>query len=162
MVVEVNMSTIQRRLLSFLRSHRVMTVAVADGHGQPHAAALFYAVGENLRLYVLTDPATRHGRAMLLEGRVAGTVQRDRQDWRKIRGVQLRGRCWLLKGAARDRAWRQLVRRFPFLNRGNVELRLALEKTALWAVEPDWLRLIDNRRGLGHKQEWARRRRPIK
>jgi uncharacterized protein YhbP (UPF0306 family) len=156
------MKTTQRRILRFLHSHRVLIVAITGDHGQPHAAALFYAVDENLRLYVLTDPVTRHGRAMLLEGRVAGTVQRDRQDWRKIQGVQLHGRCWLLKSGARDRAWTQFVRRFPFLNHGNVKLRLALEKTALWAIEPDWMRLINNRLGFGHKQEWTRRRRRTK
>jgi uncharacterized protein YhbP (UPF0306 family) len=75
--------------------------------------------------------------------------------------VQLRGRCWLLKGDARDRAWARFVKRFPFLNHGHVELRLALEKTALWAIEPDWVRLIDNRVQFGHKTEWHRRA-PIK
>ena len=153
------MNAIQQRLLRFLRTHRVLNLAVVGSRGQPHAAAVFYAADDKMRLYILSDPATRHGAAMLLEGRVAGTVQRDRQDWKTIHGVQLHGRCWVLKGVARERAWAVLIKRFPFLNHGNVELRLALEKTALWAIEPDWMRLISNRPSFGHKLEWKRRHR---
>jgi uncharacterized protein YhbP (UPF0306 family) len=28
---------------------------------------------------------------------------------------------------------------------------------ALWRIEPAWMRLIDNRRGFGHKEEWTRK-----
>ena len=147
----------RERLLNFLRKCQVVTVAVVEPEGTVHAAALFYAVDDELNLYVLTDPASRHGRAMARTGLVVGTIQRDRQEWREIQGVQFRGRCECLTGVARERGWDIFAARFPFVrNPAAAGLALALGKPALWRVEPAWMRLIDNRRGFGHKEEWTR------
>lgn len=152
------MKGLRPRLLSFLRAHQVLTLAAVDDAGQPVAAALFYVVDDKLRLYVVTDPATRHGQAMLARGIVAGTAQRDQQQWHEIQGVQFRGTCRQLDGAARRRGWALYTARFPFLLLGSQVLTAALAKTALWQIEPDWMRLIDNRLGFGHKEEWRRHR----
>jgi uncharacterized protein YhbP (UPF0306 family) len=149
---------VKKRLLTFLREHKVLTLAVVDGDGSPYAAALFYAVDEDLRFYVVTDLATHHGQAMLANGTVAGAIQPDRQQWHEITGIQFRGRCWQLTGADRARAWEIYTARFPFLLHGNVTLTAELAKTAMWCIEPEWMRLIDNRLGFGHKEEWRRHR----
>ena len=154
------MKGIRDRLWHFLQAHRVLTVAVTAEDGQPYAAALFYVVDKDLRFYVLSDPSSRHGQALLARAEVAGTVQRDEQQWHEIQGVQFRGRCRQLDGAARARAWQLYVARFPFLVLENRVLTAALAQTALWRIEPEWMRLIDNRLGFGHKEEWHRHRRP--
>lgn len=142
----------------FLRAHRVLTVAVCDGEGGPHAAALFYAVDEKLRFYVVTEASSQHGMAMLSRGMVAGTVQRDEQQWHEIQGVQFRGTCRQVDGAARMKAWALYTARFPFVASGNLVLTGALARTAMWVIEPGWMRLIDNRIAFGHKEEWRRHR----
>ena len=143
------------QLLTFLRAHQVLTLAVAG----PYAAALFYAVDDELNLYVLTDPATRHGLALSRSDRVAGTIQRDRQRWQEIRGVQLTGRCERLTGAERAAGWALFLQRFALA--GAAELAPALAKVELWKITPDWLRLIDNQQGFGHKAEWTRPQHPL-
>ena len=148
----------RKRLLSFLRNHQVVTIAVAEPDGMAHAAALFYAVDDELNLYVLTEPASRHGRAMARTSLVAGTIQRDRQDWQEIQGAQFRGHCQRLRGAARERGWNLFAARFPLVrNLAAAGLAQALGKMALWRIEPAWMRLIDYRRGFGHKEEWTRK-----
>ena len=154
------MKGLRDRLWHFLQAHRVLTVAVTAADGQPSAAALFYVADAKLRLYVVSDPASRHGQAMLAGGAVAGTVQRDEQQWHELQGVQFRGGCRQLDGLARARAWQLYVTRFPFLMLENQVLTAALAKTAIWCLEPEWIRLIDNRLGFGHKEEWHRHRRP--
>ena len=150
------MNGTRERLLAQLRQHQVATLAVVEADGQPHAAALFYAVDDELRLYVLTDPATRHGRAMLAGSDVAGTVQSDQQQWQEIQGLQFRGRCRQLVGEERAHAWEIYAARFPFVGQGDAVLARELAKTAMWCIEPVWMRLIDNRLGFGHKEEWTR------
>ena len=150
---------IRDRLLSFLRAHRVLSLATCDGEGAPQAAALFYAVDDKLRFYVVSDPSSRHGMAMLSRGVVAGTVQRDEQQWREIQGVQFEGACAQLAGAERLKGWGIYSARFPFVASGNLVLSAALARTALWRIEPVWMRLVDNRLGFGHKEEWRRHRR---
>jgi uncharacterized protein YhbP (UPF0306 family) len=95
---------------------------------------------------------------MAAPGIVAGTVQRDEQQWHQLQGVQFHGPCRRLEGRARNRAWLLYVARFPFLESGNLVLTGALARTAIWEIAPDWLRLIDNRLGFGHKEEWHRHR----
>ena len=152
------MNGTKERLLAFLRAHQVLTVAVPASDGGPHAAALFYAVDDQLRLYVLTDPLTQHGRAMERDPRVAGTIQRDGQQWLEIQGIQFRGQCHKLTGEEMARGWVLYLQRFPFLQQGDSALAVALKTTALWQIEPTWMRLIDNRLGFGHREEWAHER----
>jgi uncharacterized protein len=145
----------RERLFEFLRAHQVVTLAVTDADGSPHAAALFYAADSDLSLYVLTDPEARHGQAMLTNGRAAGTIQRDRQQWQEVQGVQFRGRCGELTGEERARAWALYTERFPFLKEKQAALGSAMTKMGVWRIKPTWMRIIDNRQGFGHKDEWS-------
>ena len=140
----------RQQLLEFLREHQVLTLAVAG----PYAAAVFYAVDDELNLYFVTDPATRHGAALVQDARVAGTVQRDRQRRQEIRGVQLTGHCVRLTGTARVAGWAIFLKRFVWA--AATDLAPAITKVELWKLQPDWLRLLDNRQGFGHKTEWTR------
>jgi len=66
---------VRERLLKFPPG---TSSADAGGHRSgraPYAAALFYAIDDELSFYVVTDPATRHGQAMLANPSVAGTIQ---------------------------------------------------------------------------------------
>ncbi|GAA3160621.1 MULTISPECIES: pyridoxamine 5'-phosphate oxidase family protein [Streptomyces] len=142
-----------------LAAHTTLTLAYADDDG-PQACAVLYAPGGDASaplLYFVTAHSTRHGRALARPGaRVAFTAQRDGQEWSGLTGLQGRGGCRELTGAARMAGWNAYTGRFPFVA-GDERLRAALERTALWELRPDWLRLIDNGRGFGHKQEWRPR-----
>ncbi|MGW3013874.1 hypothetical protein ACWC9R_34345 [Streptomyces sp. NPDC001219] len=108
-------------------------------------------------LYFVTATTTRHGRALAEpDARVAFTAQRDGQEWSGLTGIQGRGRCRPLTGAERAAGWQVYVERFPFVAASD-RLRAALERTTLWELRPDWLRLIDNGQGFGHKEEWSGR-----
>ncbi|MEU5012770.1 pyridoxamine 5'-phosphate oxidase [Streptomyces sp. NPDC021749] len=127
---------------------------VADAR-ETAAEAVVGAVGGPL-LYFVTSTSTRHGRALAAPAaRVAFTAQRDGQEWSGLTGIQGRGRCRPLSGAERAVGWRAYTRRFPFVE-ADERLRAALERTTLWELRPDWLRLIDNGQGFGHKEEWRR------
>ncbi|NQU10796.1 pyridoxamine 5'-phosphate oxidase family protein [bacterium] len=149
------MRRLDPKLRRFFDDHQVLTLAVKDPDGEPHAAAVFYAPDPRLALYFLSDPLTRHGQALAGNGIVAGTIQRDRPSWRRIRGVQLRGRCRLLSGTERERGWEVYCRRFGFLRQPSAILVRALRPMVLWKLEPEWVRLIDNRAGFGRKREWG-------
>ncbi|MET9295385.1 pyridoxamine 5'-phosphate oxidase family protein [Streptomyces sp. NPDC003077] len=138
-----------------LAAHTTMTLAYADEDG-PQACAVLYAPtdGPVPTLVFVTAATTRHGRALSHPGaRVACTVQKDGQQWTELTGVQGRGTCRRLEGAEREAGWRAYLARFPFVA-ADPRLTAALERTALWELRPDWLRLIDNGQGFGHKEEW--------
>ncbi len=145
-----------------LAAHSTMTLAYADEDG-PQACAVLYAsdarapgAAAGPALYFVTATTTRHGRALAGPGaRVAFTAQRDGQEWSALTGLQGRGDCRPLAEAERAAGWRLYTERFPFVA-ADERLRGALERTTLWELRPDWLRLIDNGQGFGHKEEWHR------
>lgn len=129
--------------LEFLRSHHVLTLAVTDADG-PWAAALFY-VSHGVRCYFLSDPHTRHARAIAADPRVAATIQDQPEDWTSIRGIQLEGRACRLTGRARAAALARYVGRFRTAA-ADPRLVGALRRAATYELVPSRLFLIDNRR----------------
>ncbi|MBZ4018197.1 pyridoxamine 5'-phosphate oxidase family protein [Streptomyces purpurogeneiscleroticus] len=152
-------------ILQALADHTTMTLAYTDEDG-PQACAVLYALHTGAEdgpqdpvpaLLFVTSESTRHGRALSAAqpaAPVAFTAQRDGQDWSGLTGVQGRGMCRRLDGGERRRAWRMYADRFPYVAL-SPKLRGAMDHTAFWELRPTWLRLIDNARGFGHKEEWT-------
>lgn len=132
-----------RAAVDFLRAHHVLTLAVTDAEG-PWAAALFY-VSDGVRCYILSDPKTRHARAIAADPRVAATIQNQPEDWTSIRGIQLEGRARRLTGTARARALARYLARFSTAV-ADPRLVGAFKSAAAYEVVPSRLFLIDNRR----------------
>ena len=160
------MTDLRSRLLDFLRRHDTMTLATTGPGGEPQAAAVFYAADDQLNIYFLSAPSSRHGRNLNRNSRVAATVQADGQPWREIRGLQIEGTARETEGARETaRAGGVYGLRFQFM-RGILDdrdltpeagassvLRSALAESRLYVLQPTWIRLIDNTEGFGHKEE---------
>ena len=139
-------------LRAFLDRHNVLTLAYQDDQGVG-ACAVWFAVDEQLHLHFLSSPTTRHGRALAADAQVAFTVHKDEQDWRSIQGIQGVGLCARTAAHTIDTAWQVYTRRFPFVAHQFPDLQAALGSAALWHRGPTWIRLFDNTKGFGHKEE---------
>ncbi|MGB6337130.1 MAG: pyridoxamine 5'-phosphate oxidase family protein [Thermoanaerobaculia bacterium] len=157
------MSDLPSHLLAFLHHHDTMTLATIGPAGEPQAAAVFYAADEELNLYFLSDPGSRHGRNLAREPRVAATIQADGQDWQEITGLQIEGTAAVIEGPDEIARVAQLFAgRFDFLREllaeGDAvaapELQGPLASSRFYVVRPTWIRSIDNKRGFGHHEEW--------
>jgi uncharacterized protein YhbP (UPF0306 family) len=150
------------RVRELLEAHTTMTLATSGPDG-PWAAAVFYASDPALRLYFLSDPRTRHGRDLAATPRAAAAIHADCRAWSEIRGLQLAGPVSVLDGAARDDALALYLARFPEVRaltetpRGPDEATIArrLAAATLYCLAPARVRLIDNSRGFGFKEELA-------
>jgi len=149
-------------LLAFLAKHNSMTLATVGAGGQPQAAAVFYATGEDLQLYYLSSPNSRHSLNLLREPRVAATIHADGQAWQTIHGLQIEGTAEQVVSVHElARAIRVYASRFQFLkdlltggDDGPVTLRGPVASSRFYVLRPAWIRLIDNSRGFGHREEW--------
>jgi len=138
-------------LLDFLAAHNTLTLATVGPDGQPHAAAVFYAFTSDLRLVFLSDPASKHSQHIGEGAVVAATIQADGQEWQRIRGLQLHGFARPADDALRS----VYLARFPFISSARTgPLARAMKKVQFYQITPTWIRLVDNRLGFGHKQEW--------
>lgn len=141
-------------LVDFLAAHNTLCLATVGPEGRPHAAAVFYAAGPDLTLYFLSDPTTRHGQHIGAGAWVAATIEANNQNWQSIRGLQIHGLAAPCTGDEVIVARRIYGERFPFI--ASVQtLTAALARARYYRLVPSWIRLIDNTRGFGHKEEWG-------
>jgi uncharacterized protein YhbP (UPF0306 family) len=138
------------RVERYLQAHHTMTIATSAAAGNaPHAAQVFYAVDDRLRLIFLSSPASLHAQHIGREAPVAVTVGEEYGEWQLIQGVQLWGRARLLKRAAKVKALALYVRRFPFVEDLLKDPPGAskLGKVGVYQVEPARAGFTDNTSG---------------
>lgn len=130
-----------------------LALATAGPGGRPFGTPVFFAAGEDLGLVFFSDPDTLHVQHLIGRPLAAATIYPATGDWMEIRGLQVAGSvARILPGDGWERAWAAYVRKFPFV----ADLRPIVDASWLMVLVPEWIRLIDNRRGFGFKCEWAR------
>ena len=154
------MTDTRAAILELLESVGVATLATAGAAG-PWAAPVFYASDEALRLYFVSDARTRHGRDILARPEVAAAVYSDCTGWVDIRGLQLVGKVEALAGAEREAGLARYLARFPEIaalsgypdGSDEAEIARRLQAATLYRLTPRRIRLIDNSRGFGFRDE---------
>ncbi len=144
---------LRERVLALLGEHHVMTLATVGADG-PWAAAVFYA-NEDLKLYFLSAPTSRHAENLAREPRAAATIQRDYDDWPGIRGLQLEGTVREVARADEARVRTLYQARYPLIGGGaGVPRKLleALDKIRWYEFVPQDIHLIDNTLGFAHRE----------
>jgi uncharacterized protein YhbP (UPF0306 family) len=130
-----------------------MALATTGEGGEPHSASVFFAADERLFLHFFSDPGSQHSVDLAREPRAAVTFYPEDQRWQEIRGLQMRGAVYSTRpGPDWEHAWRVYSAKFPFVT----ELKDVVARNQFYAFVPGWIRLVDNRRGFGYKEEWVR------
>lgn len=155
------MSAAARKAISeMLAAYNTVSLATAQAD-RPWVAAVFYASDADLNLYFVSDYRTRHGRDMQANAQVAGAINPDCGTWDDVRGLQMEGRVEVLTGAARLKGLGCYLAKFHAVkalfdqprNRNEETIAERLKAANLYRLEPDWIRLIDNSRWFGFKEE---------
>lgn len=148
---------LKREILAYMESHNTVTLATAAGDA-PWAATVFYA-SRDLRLYFFSAPDSRHCQNLAANPRVAGTIQEDYHDWRKIKGIQLEGRVAPVESPVeKAKALAAYATKYPeamqvFANPASGALYQAFLKVKFYRVAPERIFFIDNERGFGKRRE---------
>ncbi len=156
------MSEAQATARRFVNEISTLTLATA-GDNLPWVATVFFAADKNFDLYFVSDYRTRHGREMAANNRVAATINPEVDNWNDVRGLQLEGRVEVVKGAGRAKALALYLKKFPQINalyaspKDEHEETIAarLKAANFYRVKPDFIRVIDNAKGFGYREEFA-------
>lgn len=136
----------------FLAAHSTLTLATMSGDGWPLAASLFFAASADLKVYWVSGAKSRHSLALSAHPRVAVTVHNAVWSWTEIAGVQMEGEARVLSaGSEWQAAWELYLAKFPFVK---PEFEAEISRSNFYCFTPDWVRLIDNARGFGYKEEF--------
>lgn len=145
-------SDLQCKVLDYLATHNVMTLAT-QGEAGVWAAAVFY-VNDDFLLYFLSSTTTRHAKDLALKPDVAATIQEDYKSWPEIKGIQLEGQVRLLSGMEKAKAIARYGSKYPLvrdLGNAPVQIAKAFAKVNWYCLDPKQLYFIDNSQGFGHR-----------
>lgn len=138
-----------QRVAAFLDLETTLALATVTSDGLPRVTPLFY-YPQGLRLYWFSSGSSGHSRNLTERPRTAVTVYAPTADWKKIRGVQMRGMAWRVDDPVlRQSMTTAYVARFHL---GRL-FAATLSKSGLYCFAPDWVRYIDNSRRFGYKFE---------
>jgi uncharacterized protein YhbP (UPF0306 family) len=132
---------------------QLSTMALATGLNQsPHVAPVFFVADSEYKLYFFSGRDCQHSRDLEVNATSAVAIYPETNDWRVIRGLQMRGQAWnILPGAEWSYAWGLYQEKFSFVR----DLTRIVKDNMLYVFTPEWIRLVDNREGFGYKKEWS-------
>jgi uncharacterized protein YhbP (UPF0306 family) len=135
---------------ALVEAESTLALSTSGKDGTPAVAPLFYLAGEGLRLYWFSSPSSRHSRNLRANPSAAVAIYHSTEEWKEIRGVQMRGEVSVVGDRERRKAVeRAYAERFR-LGRG---FEAAFARTRLYVFEPSWIRYIDNSKRFGFKFE---------
>ena len=143
------MSLPEERIVNFIGEHHVLTLAVSH-NDIPWCASCFYVYLKATNHFVFTsDHDTRHISDFLQNPlkQVAGTIALETKITGKIRGIQFSGLMSELSGNELRLGKKAYLERFPVAR---------LSKLTLWGIEPNYIKMTDNRLGFGTKLIWEK------
>ena len=136
---------IDKKIITFLKKHHVLTLATAVNN-IPWCANCFYAFDADLvQLIFTSDDDTRHAKEALQNSIVSGSVVLETNVIGKIQGIQFQGIIMKAEGEVLKNAKQQYLHRFPIAT---------LMNTNLWVLEINHIKMTDNRLGFGKKLIW--------
>ncbi len=138
-----------KRVAELLRSQCALVLSTAPG-GEPRSTPLFYLADDDLRVYWFSSASSEHSRTIRRNPEAAIAVYRPTSDWRKIQGLQMRGRV----SAVSDRERRGPISAAYCEHFGLGRMfKPALASHRLYVFEPHWIRYIDNSVRFGYRFE---------
>ena len=137
-------------LSTFLREENTLALATVDKHGGVSVAPLFYLVDEYLSLFWLSSPSSLHSQNLKRTPSAAATVYRHTENWKDIRGVQMRGLVTVITDRRRRRL---LIKSYSERFKLGALFLPAIRRCSLYEFRPDFFRFIDNSKGFGYKFE---------
>jgi uncharacterized protein YhbP (UPF0306 family) len=148
----MSLDSTKEHIKQFLANHTTLTLATVSTDGCPQAAPLFFAETDELSLIFISEQKVRHSKNIAAKNTIAAAIYTDGQQWQSIRGLQIEGTCSALSGQAAKAARDIYLQKFPFIKKNKL-LLIMLNTVTFYQIIPTWVRLIDNSRGFGHKEE---------
>jgi uncharacterized protein YhbP (UPF0306 family) len=138
---------------ALLGEQTTLSLATTGPDGEAWVTPLFYLVDivdKDPTLYWLSSGSSLHTLNLERTPRAAATVYASTENWKEIRGAQMRG---LVNKVTEPRRRRALIRAYSERFKLGAVFRLAIRRSVLYEFQPEFFRYIDNAKGFGYKFE---------
>jgi hypothetical protein len=140
--------------------HTTLSLATCYDN-QAWSTDLFYASDDSCQLYFVSSGTTRHCQHIEGNPQVSVSISGEFADWGAIKGLQLDGVASVVSESDRDGVIETYLAKFPSLqklyqapeNEQDRQVVARLLESHFYRISPKWVRLIDNSKGFGHKDE---------
>ena len=104
------MIDIKKRILEILSKTHLMSLATHDDTG-PWVADVIFIYDEDFNIYWMSDPETRHSKAILKNNKVAGSITYSTKSKEPNLGIQFEGTAEQLQGVQFELLVKHLAKR---------------------------------------------------
>jgi len=130
------------KVIEFIKEHHLMAVATVFKN-VPYSFHCFYAYIEEERMFVFTSHLdTTHVQNVLKNNFVSAAIGLETKNVAKIQGLQIVGKMYEPKDEMAKISEKRYLKKFPYTR---------LIPRTIWVIEPDFLKMTDNRLIFGEK-----------
>jgi len=109
------------------------------------ANAFYVADFERKSLIILSSTQTEHGKMLLQNPKVSGTISNQESDIASLKGIQFSGEMYILEGQQSATAFELYCQKFPIAKN---------KPETVWLLRFSLLKYTDNSLGFGTKLYW--------
>ncbi len=143
------------RLASIFESHNTMALSTVDERGMPWSCILFFSVDENLSLIYVSKRDAEHSLHIRECPQVSVAIYKDDQVRSQASGLQIFFFFLSIESPQDLKRAKEIYLGQHALIRKMEELYIAFKNMEFYRVHPHFIRLVDNSRGMGFKEEWG-------
>jgi uncharacterized protein len=134
---------------AFLAAQSTLALATVNADGTPQSAPLFYVSDDDLNLYWLSSPRSKHSVNLTEQPNVAATIYAAVWDWQSIKGLQIEGHAIAIENEERQRILTRYRDKFTLPSSFDGQIAAS----TFYKLAPRWLRWLDNSVTFGYKAE---------
>lgn len=129
----------------YIEDNWVVSFTTQQGEILWTANAFYIVESETVSLIILSSTTTEHGKMLLQNPIVSGTISNQEKDVAQLKGLQFSGEMKPLQGEQAEQAFQNYCERFPIAQK---------MKETVWQLRFTRLKYTDNSLGFGTKLYW--------
>lgn len=140
---------IERKILTLLDQHRIMTIATLRPDGWPQATTVGYA-NDGLTLYFLCGPDSQKAANLARDDRVSVTIDHDTPQVMEISGLSMAAHAQRVADPTEaEKVLHLLIQKYPTQTSVPVQMPKPAD-VAIFRVTPTVISVLDYSMGFGH------------
>lgn len=153
-------ASVKSTICRFLIRHTTLSLATCY-ENRAWSTDRFFASDDSCQLHFVSSGTTRHCQQIADNPRVSVSISGTYTDWGTIKGLQLDGTASVVSTSDHEDVVKTYMAKFPSLqkmyhapeNEQEKQIVTRLLESRFYRISPTWIRLIDNNKGFGHKEE---------
>ena len=135
-------------LFNILKNNKLLSLSTVTHSGKAHINTAYYAYDDKLRLYIVTDPKSKHSKNLEKNNSVAVTIFNSKlRFWTDdVQGLQLFGKCYKTPLNQLSEGTKAFVKRFPLFKESvKVPKDFESSEVKLYTIEIKRIQMFDEK-----------------